>query len=97
MRSLKIGNFARLATLALKEHLPAISEASFALIDFGPDTIGMLRRAAYYVDRLLKGEKVADLPVEPTKYELNINLRTAKSLGISAPRTMLARADNVMA
>ena len=96
-----VGNFARIATLALKEHLPAISGASFAdqggLIDFGPDTIGMFRRSAYYVDRLLKGEKAADLPVErPTKYELNINLKTAKALGVSVPGTMLARADNVI-
>jgi putative ABC transport system substrate-binding protein len=96
-----VGNFARIATIALKEHLPAIGEATFAdeggLIAFGPDTTEMFRRAAYYVDRLLKGEKAADLPVErPTKYELSINLKTAKALGISVPGTMLTRADNVI-
>ena len=96
-----VGNFARIATLALKEHSPAIGEANFAdeggLIGFGPDTTEMFRRAAYYVDRLIKGEKAADLPVErPTKYELNINLKTGKALGISVPGTMLTRADNVI-
>jgi putative tryptophan/tyrosine transport system substrate-binding protein len=96
-----VGNFSRIATLALKEHLPAIGEVLFAdeggLVDFGPNTTDMFRRAAYYVDRLLKGEKAADLPVErPTKYELNINLKTAKALGISVPGTVLARADNVI-
>ena len=96
-----VGNFASIATIALKEHLPAIGEASFAdeggLIAFGPDTTEMFRRAAYYVDRLIKGEKAADLPVErPTKYELSINLKTAKALGISVPGTMLTRADNVI-
>jgi putative tryptophan/tyrosine transport system substrate-binding protein len=96
-----VGNFARIATLALKEHLPATGEVLFAaeggLIDFGPDTTEMFRRAAYYVDRLLKGEKAADLPVErPTKYTLDINLKTAKALGITVPGTVLARADNVI-
>jgi putative tryptophan/tyrosine transport system substrate-binding protein len=96
-----VGNFARIATLALKEHLPAIGEVSFdaegGLVGLGPDTTEMFRRAAYYVDRLLKGEKAADLPVErPTKYELNINLKTAKALGISVPEAVLVRADNVI-
>jgi putative tryptophan/tyrosine transport system substrate-binding protein len=95
-----VGNFARIATIALKEHLPTIGESSLAdeggLIGFGPDTIEMFRRAAYYVDRLLKGEKAADLPVErPTKYTLDINLKTAKALSISIPETVLVRADNV--
>ena len=96
-----VANAARVATVALKEHLPTIGEFFFAgeggLIGFGPDFIQMFRRAAYYVDRLLKGEKAADLPVErPTKFELNINLKTAKALGISIPVTLLARADNVI-
>jgi putative tryptophan/tyrosine transport system substrate-binding protein len=94
-------NAASIATIALKEHLPTIGESFLAdqggLIGFGPNITEMFRRAAYYVDRLLKGEKAADLPVErPTKFELNINLKTAKALGISVPGTVLARADEVI-
>jgi len=94
-------NAARIATIALKNHLPTIGESFFAdegvLVGFGPNVTAMFRRAAYYVDRLLKGDKAADLPVErPNKYELNINLKTAKALGISVPEIVLARADNVI-
>jgi putative tryptophan/tyrosine transport system substrate-binding protein len=96
-----VANSARIATTALKNHLPTIGESVLAdeggLIGFGPDIIAMFRRAAYYVVRLLKGDKAADLPVErPNKYELNINLKTAKALGISVPEIVLARADNVI-
>ena len=89
-------------SLAAQHKLPAVYyERSFVaaggLISYGPDYIDQYRRAAGYVDRILRGEKPADLPVQaPTKYELVINLRTAKALGLTVPQFLLARADEVI-
>jgi putative ABC transport system substrate-binding protein len=89
-------------TLAAEHKLPAVYWERFfvtggGLISYGPDSSDMFRRAAGYVDRILKGEKPADLPVEaPTKYELIINLKTAKALGLDVPLHLQQLADEVI-
>jgi putative ABC transport system substrate-binding protein len=91
-----------ITTLAARYRLPAVYTLPLmanagGLISYGPDSIDPYRRAAGYVDRILKGEKPADLPVQaPTRYELVINLKTAKALGLTVPATLLARADEVI-
>jgi putative tryptophan/tyrosine transport system substrate-binding protein len=92
-----------IVTLASQRKMPAVYfERSFVtalggLVSYGPEFLDQYRRVAGYVDRILKGEKPADLPVQaPTKYELVINLKTAKALGLAVPATVLARADEVI-
>ncbi len=91
-----------IVTLAARHRLPAVYPSNYfvsggGLISYGIDLADQYRRAADYVDRILKGEKPANLPVQaPTKYELAINLKTAKALGLTVPPTLVARADEVI-
>ena len=89
-------------TLAARHKLPAVYYERFfvaagGLVSYGPDPIDQHRRAASYVDRILQGEKPADLPVQaPTKYELAVNLKTARALGLEVSTTLLATADEII-
>jgi putative tryptophan/tyrosine transport system substrate-binding protein len=90
------------ATLAIRHRLPAVYSADYfvaagGLISYGPDRINMYRQAAEYADRILRGAKPADLPVQaPTKYQMLINLKAAKAIGITMPPSLIARADEVI-
>jgi putative ABC transport system substrate-binding protein len=93
----------RINALALEERLPVMHsfrenvENAGGLISYGPDILGMYQRAADLVDKILRGAKPADIPVEqPTKFTLAINLKTAKALGLTIPETLLTRADEVL-
>jgi putative ABC transport system substrate-binding protein len=94
-------NFRTIAALALQNRLPSIGAKEYGeaggLIGYGANILALYRRAAYFVDRILKGAKPADLPIEqPTRFELIVNLGTAKTLGREFPKTLFARADEVI-
>ena len=88
--------------LAARHRLPAVYYARYyvtdgGLISYGPDLLDQCQRASTYVDRIFKGEKPADLPVQgPTKFELVINLKTAKALGLAVPQTLIVAADEII-
>ena len=97
-----IGYQDEIVAMAMKDQLPVISDWSAfakagALFTYGARQAAGMRRTAYYVDRILKGAKPADLPIEqPTEFELVVNVKTAKALGLNVPQSLLARADDVI-
>src|SRR5262249_5703639 len=99
---LTVSNRRQIIDYAIRQHLPMMSElrqfvAAGALMSYGASLVDLFRRAAGHVDRILRGAKPADLPVEqPTKFELIINLKTAKALGLTIPPSLLLRADQVI-
>jgi putative ABC transport system substrate-binding protein len=100
--TLLAGHTKRIAELAIKYRLPSMHEGSDyvdggGLMSYTSDEVANYRRAAYYVDRILKGTKIADLPVkQPTKFEFVINLKTAKQVGLTVPPEVLARASRLI-
>ena len=93
---------ASIISAAAGNNVPAVYALSFfprygGLLSYGPDPVDLYRRAATYVDRILRGEKPGDLPVQfPTKYEMAVNLKTAKALGLAVPPSIMLRADEVI-
>jgi putative ABC transport system substrate-binding protein len=101
MRALMTASQKRIAAFALKSRLPSVGNRPYVdaggLMSYNADTADSYRRVAIYVDRILKGAKPADLPVEqPTKFELVINLKTAEHINLTIPQKVLARADKVI-
>jgi putative ABC transport system substrate-binding protein len=96
------GHRAPIISAAARNNVPAVyNQSAYAreggLLSYGPDTLDTLRRAATYVDRILRGAKPGDLPVQlPTKFEMVLNLKTAKALGLTVPQSILLRADEVI-
>ena len=97
-----MSNRVLIGELAIRHRIPTVAPfrfmaASGSLVSYGVDVVDLFRRAASYVDLILRGAKPAELPVqEPTKYELVVNLKTAKAIGLTVPATLLARADGVI-
>ena len=97
-----VAHRAPIISVAARTNVPAVYSQSFlardgGLLSYGPDQVDLFRRTAAYVDRILRGTKPGDLPVQfPTKFEMAVNLKTAKSLGLTVPQSILLRADEMI-